>query len=153
MQEVQADLLSANVDFHADVVRNIPGIRESQNLFDDLSPDPADWGIAIAAEDAERLPSIAALITRPFDYGSVVSYTFDSAHWQATRSQRDLRSDDKAILLAIHEQALRLKFEGHPNLARRLAACRYPIIGDGLSDVAIQALQRFRAAYSTSPAS
>lgn len=77
----------------------------------------------------------------------------ESAHWQATRSQRDLRSDDKAILLAIHEQALRLKFEGHPNLARRLAACRYPIIGDGLSDVAIQALQRFRAAYSTSPAS
>jgi hypothetical protein len=82
---MQADLFSANVDFHDDLVRNIPGIRRSQNLFDDLSPDPADWDIAIAAEGAERIPTEAALISRPFDYGSVISYTFDSAHWQATR--------------------------------------------------------------------
>jgi hypothetical protein len=82
---VQADLFSANVDFHDDLVRNIPGARRSQNLFDDLSSDPADWDVAIAAESAERIPAETALITRPFDYGSVISYTFDSAHWQATR--------------------------------------------------------------------
>ena len=82
---MQADLFSANVDFHDDLVRNIPGARESQNLFDDLSSDPADWDVAIAAESAERIPTAAALITRPFDYGSVISYTFDSSHWQATR--------------------------------------------------------------------
>lgn len=82
---MQADLLAANVDFHDDLVRNIPGIRESQHLFDDLSPDPADWAIAIAAEGAERIPTAAALISRPFDYGTVISYSFDSAHWQATR--------------------------------------------------------------------
>jgi hypothetical protein len=82
---MQADLLAANVDFHDDLVRNIPGIRESQHLFDDLSPDPADWAIAIAAEGAERIPTAAALIGRPFDYGTVISYSFDSAHWQATR--------------------------------------------------------------------
>jgi len=82
---LQADLFSANVDFHDDLVRNIPGARKSQNLFDDLSSDPADWDVAIAAESAQRIPTAAALITRPFDYGSVISYTFDSSHWQTTR--------------------------------------------------------------------
>jgi RES domain len=82
---LQADLFSANVDFHDDLVRNIPGARASQNLFDDLSSDPVDWHVAMAAESAERIPTAAALITRPFDYGSVISYTFDSSHWQTTR--------------------------------------------------------------------
>lgn len=80
-----ADLLAANVDFHGDFVRNIPGIRTSQHLFDDLSSEAADWDIAVAAEAVNRTPTDAALITRPFDYGTVISYTFDSAHWQATR--------------------------------------------------------------------
>src|SRR6266436_94795 len=82
---MQADLLSANIDFHDDLVRNIPGIRESQNLFDDLSADRVDWEIAIAAESAGRILSAAALITRPFDYGTVISYSFDSSNWQASR--------------------------------------------------------------------
>ena len=80
-----ADLVAANVDFHDDLVRNIPGIRTSQHLFDDLSGDPADWDVAIAAEALQRPPTDAALITRPFDYGTVISYNFDSAHWQSTR--------------------------------------------------------------------
>ena len=79
------ELFETNVDFHADLVRNIPGIRASQDLFDDLSSEPADWEIAIAAEGTDRVPTAAALITRPFDYGSVIAYTFDAAHWQATR--------------------------------------------------------------------
>lgn len=82
---MQADLVGDNVDFHGDLVRNIPGIRKSQHLFDDLSSDPADWDIAIATEAAARIPTPAAVITRPFDYGTVISYTFDTAHWQATR--------------------------------------------------------------------
>jgi hypothetical protein len=79
------DLFAANADFHGDLARNIPGIRASQHLFDDLSSDPADWAVAIAAEGAERIPTSAALISRPFDYGSVISWSFDSAHWLATR--------------------------------------------------------------------
>jgi hypothetical protein len=82
---LEADLVDANVDFHDDLVRNIPGIRHSQHLFDDLSSDPADWDIAIAHEAAARIATAAAPITRPFDYGSVITYTFDAAHWQATR--------------------------------------------------------------------
>jgi len=82
---MQADLVATNVDFHDDLVRNIPGIARSQDLFDDLSSDPRDWAIAIAAEAEQRIETGAALITRPFDYGTVISYTFDASHWQATR--------------------------------------------------------------------
>ena len=82
---MDASLFATNVDFHDDLVRNIPTIRESQQLFDDLSADPADWDVAIAAEAATRIPTDAPVVTRPFDYGSVISYTFDAAHWQATR--------------------------------------------------------------------
>lgn len=80
-----AELFASNVEFRGDFVRNIPGLRASQDLFDDLSADPRDWEIAVALEGSERIPTAAALITRPFDYGSVITYTFDAAHWQATR--------------------------------------------------------------------
>lgn len=79
------ELFSANAEFHGDLIRNIPGIRRSQNLFDDLTADPADWAIAMAAEESGRIPTAAALATRPFDYGSVISYSFDASHWQSTR--------------------------------------------------------------------
>jgi hypothetical protein len=82
---MQPDLVAVNVDFRDDLVRNIPGIRHSQDLFDDLSTDRRDWDIAIAVEGADRIPTATALITRPFDYGSVISYSFDSSHWQVTR--------------------------------------------------------------------
>jgi RES domain len=82
---VGSDLFASNIDFHRDLFRNIPGIRVSQDLFDDLSEDRSDWAIAIAAEGVDRILTSAALITRPFDYGSVISYSFESAHWQSTR--------------------------------------------------------------------
>lgn len=89
--ELPAALFSANADFHDDLRRNIPGARESQHLFDDLSSDPRDWEVAIAAEAAQRIPTAAALITRPFDYGTVISYTFVSSHWQETRFSEGTR--------------------------------------------------------------
>ncbi|HVF66006.1 MAG TPA: RES family NAD+ phosphorylase [Casimicrobiaceae bacterium] len=79
------DLYARNADFHGDVVRNIPGVRQSQHLFDDLSSDPSDWRIAIAVEGEARIPTDAALISRPFDYGTAISYSFDAANWHATR--------------------------------------------------------------------
>jgi len=47
-------------DVHQDVAHNIKSIRVSQNLFDDLSDDPADWEIAQQHE----------LATKPHTYGS-----------------------------------------------------------------------------------
>jgi hypothetical protein len=78
-------LLAVNIDFQGDLARNIPGIRRSQQLFDDLSDEPGDWAIAIAAESAARPQTEAALISRPFDYGSVITFAFEHAHWVATR--------------------------------------------------------------------
>lgn len=72
-------------DWHGDLVRNIKGIRVSQDLFDDLARDDADRAVAIAAEGATRMPSPAPLITRPFDYGTVITYPFVPHNWQATR--------------------------------------------------------------------
>ena len=83
-----SDLLSANAEFHGDLVRNIPGIRRSQNLFDDLSANPADWAVAMAAEESGRIPTAAALATRPFDYGNVISYSFDASHWRYQHAAR-----------------------------------------------------------------
>jgi hypothetical protein len=71
--------------FDGDLVRNIKGIRISQDLFDDLSTDATERAVAVAAESASRAPSAAPLITRPFDYGSVITYPFVPHNWQATR--------------------------------------------------------------------
>lgn len=71
--------------FDGDLVRNIKGIRVSQDLFDDLAANDADRAVAIAAESATRLPSAEPLITRPFDYGAVITYPFVPHNWQATR--------------------------------------------------------------------
>jgi hypothetical protein len=79
------ELIDTAVDFHADLARNIKTIREAQALFDDLSGDPADWAVGIAAEGQEYIASSAPLITRPFDYGLVITYPFVPHHWQETR--------------------------------------------------------------------
>lgn len=71
--------------YDGDLVRNIKGLRASQDLFDDLAADGADREVAIAAESATRIASPAPLITRPFDYGTVITYPFVPHNWQATR--------------------------------------------------------------------
>ena len=80
-----AELCTTQVPFADDLIRNIPGIRVSQALFDDLAQGAADEEVAIAAEALGRIPSAAPAITRPFDYGTVIAYSFDAANWQATR--------------------------------------------------------------------
>jgi RES domain-containing protein len=79
------ELISEVEDFHGDLVRNIQTIRVSQDLFDDLSDDPAERAVAVAAEGAGRIASSSPLITRPFDYGSVVTYPFVEFNGHATR--------------------------------------------------------------------
>jgi hypothetical protein len=79
------ELIDTAVDYHGDLVRNIKTIREAQALFDDLSDDAADWAVAVAAEGQDYIASSAPLITRPFDYGRVITYPFVPQHWQQTR--------------------------------------------------------------------
>jgi len=85
---VYEELIREVADFHGDLVRNIQTIRVSQDLFDDLPGDPA---VAIAAEAAGRIPSESPLITRPFDYGTVITYPFASFNGHGTRFSDGLR--------------------------------------------------------------
>jgi hypothetical protein len=80
-----ADLCRRTVAYDDNLVRNIKSIRLSQDLYDDLADSPEDTRIAIAAEGRLRVPSPNPFLTRPFDYGTVITYSFDSAHWQESR--------------------------------------------------------------------
>jgi hypothetical protein len=88
---VYETLVREVADYHGDVVRNIQTIRVSQDLFDDLSAERTDQDVAIAAESADRIPSEAPLITRPFDYGTVITYPFANFNGQGTRFSDGLR--------------------------------------------------------------
>lgn len=80
-----AELCRRAIAFDDNLVRNIKSIRVSQDLYDDLADSPEDTRIAIAAEGRLRVPTGNPFVARPFDYGAVITYSFDSAHWQQSR--------------------------------------------------------------------
>jgi hypothetical protein len=71
--------------YRDDLIRNIKSIRVSQDLYDDLVETPEEARVAIAVEGRLRVPSTQPAITRPFDHGTVISYSFESSHWQESR--------------------------------------------------------------------
>jgi hypothetical protein len=76
-------------DVHQDVTRNIVSLRASQDLFDDLTDDPAEWSLAQKVESEVRPPqyrSHTPVIDRPFEdakWFSAIIWPFK--HWQASR--------------------------------------------------------------------
>jgi hypothetical protein len=76
-------------DVHQDVARNIVSLRESQDLFDDLTEDPAEWLLAQKVEGEVKPPpyrSRTPLIDRPFEdaqWFNAIAWPFK--HWQASR--------------------------------------------------------------------
>jgi len=76
-------------DVHQDVTRNIVSLRASQDLFDDLTDDPAEWSLAQRVEDEVRPPpyrSHTPVIDRPFEdakWFNAIIWPFK--HWQASR--------------------------------------------------------------------
>lgn len=76
-------------DVHQDVARNIVSLRESQDLFDDLTEDPAEWLLAQKVEDQVKPPpyrSRTPLIDRPFEdaeWFNAIAWPFKN--WQASR--------------------------------------------------------------------
>ncbi|MEJ7137342.1 RES family NAD+ phosphorylase [Amphibiibacter pelophylacis] len=70
-------------DLDQDLARNIVSLRESQDLFDDLSDSPADWRIAQQAEHQARPRSHVSpqpVIHRPFEEAAwmgAVQWPFD----------------------------------------------------------------------------
>lgn len=88
--EVAAQFMFPNLftriaDFDTALIRNIKGIRTSQHLFDDLAESADQQALATQAAEQDYIDTRAALITRPFDYGAVITYPFVPQNWQATR--------------------------------------------------------------------
>ncbi len=77
-----------STDVHGDWLRNIVSLRESQDLFDDLSSDPTDWRTAIAAELTAKPADFGdtPIINRPFEqarYCAAIRYPFEN--WTRSR--------------------------------------------------------------------
>ncbi len=79
----------ALADIHQDVTRNIVSLLQSQDLFDDLTDDPAEWLLAQKVEDEIKPPpyrSHTPVIDRPFEdaeWFNAIIWPFK--HWQASR--------------------------------------------------------------------
>ncbi len=77
------------VDTHRDVRRNIVSLRESRDLFDDLSSDPAEQALAQQVESAVKplqYHSPTPVIHRPFEeaeWFNAIGWPFQ--HWQSSR--------------------------------------------------------------------
>lgn len=76
-------------DVHQDVAQNIVSLRQSQDLFDDLTEDPAEWLLAQKVEDEVKPPpyrSRTPLIDRPFEdaeWFNAIAWPFKN--WQVSR--------------------------------------------------------------------
>lgn len=77
------------VDFHSDANRNIVSLRESQDLYDDLTDSTEGWRAAIDLEIATKPHTYTSkfpIIDRPFEeaaYNEAIDYPFK--HWSKTR--------------------------------------------------------------------
>ena len=76
-------------DTHDDLYRNIVSLRITENLFDDLSDDDADWQTAIALELQTKPATYASftpVIHRPFEeaeWNEAIGFPF--REWQSSR--------------------------------------------------------------------
>jgi hypothetical protein len=76
-------------DVHADLLRNIVAPQVSEDLFDDLSDDPAHTRLALQVEQQVQpaaYQSEVPLIDRPFEqaqWSAAIGWPF--RHWQASR--------------------------------------------------------------------
>jgi len=76
-------------DVHQDAARNIVSLRQSQDLFDDLSANQTEWLLAQKVEDEVKPPpykSKMPIIERPFEdavWFNAIIWPFK--HWQSSR--------------------------------------------------------------------
>lgn len=86
---MEKGLFNKTSDFGANVFRNIVSLRESEDLFDDLSDgNPELSQAAVAAEMYVRSglqPSMPGVIHRPFHYSVAIEYPFKAEPYLSTR--------------------------------------------------------------------
>lgn len=79
----------ALADINKDVARNIVSLGQPQNLFDDLTSEPAEWLLAQKVEGENKPPpyrSHTPIINRPFEdtqWFNAIIWPFE--HWQSSR--------------------------------------------------------------------
>jgi hypothetical protein len=83
------DLFEKSIDLDQDVFRNIVSLRESVDLFDDLTDgDESLSEVAIEAEmrvKKDLYPAQPGLIYRGFHYNTAIGYPFETEPYMATR--------------------------------------------------------------------
>lgn len=80
------DLFEKNATLNEDIKRNIPSLRISEDLFDDLYDDNNHYHeIAIAAESRVKQGLPTNIIQRGFHYTTGVLFPFESENYQRTR--------------------------------------------------------------------
>ena len=125
-----AALCRTTAAYRDDLVRNIKSIRISQSLFDDLAETAEEADVATVAEQAQRPPSAVPAISRPFDYGSVIAWSFDSAHWLATRFSDGARYGVWYGAPDVETTVYETAFHWHRFLMDSYSAERIEIIGE-----------------------
>jgi hypothetical protein len=99
-------------DVSQDVARNIVSLRQSQDLFDDLTDDPAGWRLAQQVEDEVKPPlyrSRSPIIDRPFEdaaWFNAIMWPFK--HWQASRfsdGSYGIWYGSESVETTVHESA------------------------------------------------
>ena len=91
MSEPSLDGLTLR-EIHRDLYRNIVSLRQTQDLFDDLSEEPDDQNAAMALELSVKsacFRSAQPIIDRPFEeatYLAAIAFPFD--HWSSSRFSR-----------------------------------------------------------------
>lgn len=78
-------LISAVNDYSGDTFRNIVSLRESQDLFGDLSENTAMSDTAVAMEMHVKRDLAPGLIDRGFAYTTAIAYPFETASYLDTR--------------------------------------------------------------------
>ncbi|MGA6927132.1 MAG: RES family NAD+ phosphorylase [Desulfosarcina sp.] len=125
-----SDLFLSNRLVDADTFRNIVSLRESANLFDELSDDPHDQAVAIQAELETKNdihPSTPAPIYKGFAYHTAIAYPFLAEPFLDTRfgdGSYGVWYGSMALITTIHETAYHMyraivSVEDHPNIVKQ----------------------------------
>lgn len=123
----------ALADVHQDVFRNIVSIRESQDLYDDLTDNPDEWLLAQQVEDDVKPPpyrSPRPAIDRPFEdaaWFNAILWPF--RNWQASRvsdGSFGIWYGSESVETTVYESA----YHWYHGLLRDAGFDREPVIGE-----------------------
>jgi hypothetical protein len=137
-----AALFDRTVDFDADVFRNITSLRESRDLFDDITEGGAFANaVAVAAEMRVKAGAPPGIVGRGFHYSTAIGYPFETEPYLSTRYSNGsfgVWYGSVELKTSIHETAYHmladeLKVEGNAGVIKReravyLIRCRALLI-------------------------